>query len=735
MQPSIARGLFVALFALLSTFSAIAQPKQVLHSDRVDRSPALSSMPRALPSAARAPFAVPNKFYRPGDRPRVPDALNFSDPVQQTAQGAAASAPSVGVNIEGATEDDNASVVGYRVVPPDVQGDVGPNHYFQFINSVFQIFNKSGASVLGPAPGNQIWAGFGGRCESDNDGDPVVLYDHLADRWLVTQFAVSTTPYYMCLAVSTTGNPTGTYNRYAFSFGNNFPDYPKFGVWPDAYYMTTRNFAGGGSFAGVQAVAFERAKMLAGQSASGVIFNIPGGTDNDGWLPADLDGPAPPAGTPGIFAGAPETVGSNQIVLYGMSVNWSSPSSSTLTLLGTLPVSPFDISVYSVLQPKGGEQLDVLPWFLMHRMQYRNFGTYQTLLLNHTVDVGNNRAGIRWYELRKTASSWSVHQQGTYAPDDGQSRWMGSIAMNGNGDIGLAYSISSRNLFPSLRFTGQQAGGSGGVMDIPETVIYAGSGVQKANSYNRWGDYSALTVDPSDDNTFWYTGEYYANSAVFDFKTRIASFSLGTSEPPPPPGDPTYIEVASLSTGTQGIGGGDKLGTASVLIADDLGNPISGASVSGQFSGSVSGTSTQTTNGSGVASFTSATSARGKVTVNFCVSNVSYAGPLSFVPNGTDCGTSKGAVSEGPQSMSLAQNYPNPFNPSTIISFSLPVNTKVTLSVFNMLGQRVETLVNGQLEAGEHRVSFDASALTPGVYVYTLQTPDAAVTKRMTLLK
>ncbi|MGA7304190.1 MAG: hypothetical protein WBW88_04920, partial [Rhodothermales bacterium] len=427
-------GIATALLIVFSAFTVNAQPKRVVTADRFDKSIPIRDVHRVAPSPGRAPFAVPNRFYKPGDHGNAPDLSNFNDPAQQTASGTAGPV-SIGVNIEGATEDDNASVVGYRVVPPDVEGDVSPNHYFQFINSVLQIFDKSGSSVLGPVAGNVFWKGFGGRCEADNDGDPVVLYDHLAGRWLVTQFSVTSAPYYMCLAVSATDDPTGSYYRYAFSFGNNFPDYPKFGVWPDAYYMTLRNFPNGGSYAGVQAVAFQRTEMLDGNAADAVVFDVPGGTSNDGWLPADLDGPAPSAGAPGIFGGAPYTVGSNQIVLYAFHVDWATPGNSTFTPLATLPVDPFDLSISTVDQPRGGEKLDALPWFLMYRMQYRNFGTYQTLLLNHTVDAGGNRAGIRWYELRNNGAAWTLHQQGTYAPNDGQSRWVGSIAMNGNGDI------------------------------------------------------------------------------------------------------------------------------------------------------------------------------------------------------------------------------------------------------------------------------------------------------------
>ena len=199
-------------------------------------------------------------------------------------------------------------------------------------------------------------------------------------------------------------------------------------------------------------------------------------------------------------------------------------------------------------------------------MQYRNFGTHGTLVMNHTVDVGSNRAGIRWYELRDTGSGWGVHQEGTYAPADAHSRWMGSIAMNGNGDIALGYSISSSSLFPSIRFTGQTAASSGtGIMDIAETEIVAGGGVQQS-SYNRWGDYTTMSVDPSDNETFWYTGEYYANSGSFDFKTRIAAFTLGDGTPPPPPPDPVSVHIENIVVEQTGSGQ-NKQGAATVTRA------------------------------------------------------------------------------------------------------------------------------------------------------------------------
>jgi len=542
-QGTILLGLLLLGLFFTGT-SARAQARRTVQATRVGTSRALRNMPSKRPQY-RAPYAIPNRPFKLGGGANNADRPGFVDPVVQAQRGSMAA--TVSQNFDGTSDDDNAAILGFRIVPPDTEGDVGPNHYVQWNNLVVEIFDKAGNSILGPFPGNQFFQGLGGDCETTNDGDPVVRYDPLADRWVVSQFAVSN-PHFICMAVSTGPDPTGTYYQYEFPFGSDFPDYFKVGVWSDAYYMTTRNFANGQSFTGVQAVAVERSQMLNGQAAQMVVIDIPGGTANDGWLPADLDGPAPPIGAPGIFAGAPNTTGSNQIVLYAMNVDWANTANSSLTQIATLPTQPFDTSINTVPQKKPGENLDALSGFLMFPMQYRNFGGHQTLMLNHTVDAGGNRAGIRWYELRDTGSGWSIYQQGTYAPNDGLSRWLGSIAMNGNGDIALGYTVSSKNSFPSIRFTGQAVAQSGsGIMDVAETTIVSGGGTQRQSS-NRWGDYSATSVDPSDDLTFWHTNEYYAASGSFDFNTRIASFQIGGGGGTPPAAPSSLTATATSSS-------------------------------------------------------------------------------------------------------------------------------------------------------------------------------------------
>jgi len=751
----------ILMITFLVTDQAWAQTPTTVQALHHDTSLPLRDMIGTANANARvsgqAPYAIPNKFVKS-------NASNQSEglgtPGAQTAMGAN-NVSSVITQFDGTSDDDNAAIVGFGVVPPDTNGDVGPNNYVQWNNLVAEIFDKSGTSLTGPFAGNAFFSGFGGSCETTNSGDPVVLYDHLADRWLVSQFAVATNNL-ECVAISTTGDPLGTYNRYSFAFGSDFPDYPKLGVWEDAYYMTTRNFAGGFSYTGIKAVAMERAQMLSGGPAQMVIFDVPGGTQNDGWLPADLDGPAPPAGTPGLFAGAPNTVGSNLIDLWAFSVDWTTPSNSTFTQVANLPTDPFDILIFSIPQPSPGETLDALSGFLMHRMQFRDFGSYQTLILNHSVNVGSNRAGIRWYELRDSGSGWVIYQQGTYAPGDGEHRWMGSAAMNGNGDIALGFSLSSASTNPSIRYTGQTADQTGtGVMNVTETNIITGAGVQTGSS-GRWGDYSMLAVDPSDDTTFWYTQEYYANTGSFDFKTRIAHFSLDAGPPPPqdvvitctPIGDPIVIgagggtfqyDINIVNNGAastsldvwiniDGNGVARTMGPKNLTVA--AGGNVMRTMTQSIPAGAPAGVYTQTCNegtfpvADTFSSFEwtkSTVAPQGNVaTVNGWSSN--------FSELSTDVATGT-AVETLPDSYVLEQNYPNPFGSATQITYALPEGTHVSLKVYNMLGQEVSTLVDDYREAGRHRVRFNGSHLSAGVYLYVMNAGDFTTTKRLTILK
>lgn len=490
------------------------------------------------------------KFLPPG--PGGPKAS--VDPLLENnanALPALVATPTPLLSFEGTSDDDNAVFAGGRVVPPDTEGDVGPNHYVQMNNLVFEIFDKSGNSILGPLPNDTLWSGFGGICETHNDGDPIVFHDQLADRWVFSQFALGNTGH-QCFAVSQTPDPTGAYYRYDFEISPGLfavNDYPKIGIWPDGYYLSANEF-GLVSFQDVIAVAFERDRMLAGDpGARFVRFSIPpdsGGATYYSLQPSHLEGSTPPpAGAPNVFAMAFDAQawgggGSDGYQLWEFQVDWDDPAASTFTSLGRVATTSFDSNLcgYSPCapQPSPGELLDTLSQFTMFRLMYRNLNGVEILLLDHTVDVGGDRAGIRWAELRKSGG-WTLYQTGTLAPSDNLHRWMGSIAMDGDGNIALAYSRSGTGEYPSVQYTSRTPGDPLGVLSGGEQVCVAGSGVQQ-NSYNRWGDYSAISVDPTDDCTFWLTNEYYGNSGSFDFRTRICAFALpgcgdGTGNTPP----------------------------------------------------------------------------------------------------------------------------------------------------------------------------------------------------------
>jgi len=433
------------------------------------------------------------------------------------------------------------------VLPPDTEGDVGPNHYVQWVNLSFAVWDKSGNLLYGPAAGKTLWSGFGGDCETSNDGDPIVQYDQLADRWLMSQFALPNYPdgpFYQCIAVSQTPDPTGAWYRYAFlASSTKLNDYPKFGVWPDGYYMTANQFNTDGSWGGAGAFVFERDQMLLGNPAQMVYFDLFLVDPNlGGMLPSDMEGATPPAvGSPNVYMEVDDNglgYPADQLELWQFHVDWTTPANSTFTGPTLLSTAAFDSTLCNfnpncIPQKGTSKKLDAIADRLMYRLAFRNLGTHESLVVNHTVDVnGSNHAGIRWYEIRDPWGTPSIYQQGTFSPDSDH-RWMGSIAMDGAGNIALGYSVSGSTTFPSIRYTGRLDGDPLGIMTQGEKELTLGSGSQ-THSSGRWGDYSMMAVDPTDDCTFWYTQEYYSATSSSGWKTRIGSFKFPTC----PPGGP-----------------------------------------------------------------------------------------------------------------------------------------------------------------------------------------------------
>lgn len=439
----------------------------------------------------------------------------------------AISAPAVNFDGIGQGFTGPGGTFGGGVAPPDTTGDVGPNNYVQAVNTAYAVFDKAGSVIFGPAPLNTLWSGFGGGCETNNDGDPQVVYDPIADRWVISQFSVSTTPYLQCVAVSQTADPTGAYYRYAFSYGTtDIVEYTKLGVWPDAYYATFNVFAGGTVFNGAKVCAYDRAKMLTGQAATQQCFNT--SSSYGDLLPADLDGSRlPPAGSPEYLVSLGATA--DTLAYWKFHVDWTTPANSTFTGPASLAVAAFTgacggISGRCIPQAGTAQQLDVLGDRVMQRLAYRNFGDHEALVVNHSVTAGAS-TGVRWYELRAGGGALSIFQQGTYAPDASY-RWMGSAAMDQAGGIALGFSVSSSTLHPQIHYTGRVAGDAAGQMPQGEGTIIDGAGSQTGSSLSRWGDYSSLTVDPVDDCTFWYTNEYLSTNGAYNWRTRIGTFKL-----------------------------------------------------------------------------------------------------------------------------------------------------------------------------------------------------------------
>jgi hypothetical protein len=429
-----------------------------------------------------------------------------------------------------------------NVYPPDTQGDVSLDKYVQVVNFNFAVYSKTGAVLLGPASLSTIWAGIPSPWNGTNSGDPIVLYDQAADRWMISQFSIPNyTQMAMLVAISQTSDPTGSWYRYVYNFGNKLPDYPKFGIWNDGYYLSVNLFSNGPTWVwdGVSACALDRTKMLAGDPSAGIIqFTLPATADPGPLLPSDWDGANPPqTGEPCYFTYFDDWTHptNDYLKIWSFHADWVIPANSTFTWTDTLLVSPFDAEICTAVrgrcipQPGTTIKLESLSDRLMYRMQYRNFGTHRSMVTNSSVDVdGSGHSGIRWYELRKSNAGWGIYQQGTYAPDANH-RWLGSIAMNLMGDIALGYSVSNgTSLYPSIRYTGRHANDPLGTMTIAEQTIMTGSGSQTGTSA-RWGDYSMMSVDPVNDRTFWFTTEYLATTGSLPWRTRIASFQFDNS--------------------------------------------------------------------------------------------------------------------------------------------------------------------------------------------------------------
>lgn len=545
-QPDPAPATGKASFSKPAAFDVTAPLRDVARTSRRSLAPTPPQLPEE-----RGP--------RLSDRGHSPDGAVQAKKPPRTIGGTTA-------NFEGLSNQDNFNVLGGRVNPPDPVGDVGPNHYVEMVNLVFGVYSKTGRLLLGPLAVGDLWAGFPVDECTENSGDPVVLYDQRADRWILTQFTTRGSDYpdepanlfYNCIAVSTTGDPTGSYYRYAFSTGYNFPDYPKYGVWGDSYLITTREFGTiDASIYGIGVYGLERSRMIAGDpNARAVSFllqegKVPLNLIGDGLLPADVDGPkAPPAGSPAPIVGTQDDGAGygatfDAVNVWEFKVTWNAAPTASIGLKTQLPTAGFD-SVFPCQPtardclPQPGitnrdQYLDVLSYRQRPtwRLAYRTFGSYESMVTNQSVEALPGQAGMRWWELRRDKrGNYTIRQEGTFAPNDTVNRWMGSIAQDRKGNFALGYSVvNGTDVYPGIRYTGRLAGDRRGQFTLGEGTIVNGTAAQTSLN-SRWGDYSSMNIDPVDDCTFWYVNEYYTQAGAAQapngngWQTRIASFRL-----------------------------------------------------------------------------------------------------------------------------------------------------------------------------------------------------------------
>lgn len=454
--------------------------------------------------------------------------------------------------------------------PPDTNGDVGPSHYIQSINTAIGIYDKATGSKLAAFTFNAFMSqgNFGNLCDTDNFGDPVVLYDTFEDRWVISDFAfqvdgsgniVNPPGAFQCIAVSQSGNPvTGGWNFYSLQMTDGLHDYPKLGIWPDGIYMSANmfDFAAGGSFRNVRVWALEKDAMYDGDAAQAVAFDAP---DRTGpctvfsLLPSNarVQAGTPPAGRENLFTST--WCYTTLVRVWKFHVDWATPGNSTFS-------GPTDSSTGSAwaagpnaIPVLDGNDLDTLPMRAMMQNQYANIGGVESLWNTHTV-AGSSaaQAAVRWYQVPVTGGTiGAALQASTYNPDANH-RFMPSIAVDRLGNMALGYSVAGPALHPGIRYAGRLAGDPVNAVTQTEQSLIEGSGTQVGNCgggpCERWGDYSTMTLDPNG-CTFWYTNEYYADLSL-NHRTRIGSFRYPgcTDAPPPTPAPPTPTPVPPTAT-------------------------------------------------------------------------------------------------------------------------------------------------------------------------------------------
>jgi len=605
---------------------------------------------RDLPPQAHPPGPRVIPLLRPPGRP---SSGNVADPVVQTSTPTPTAAQTLG-QWEGLGENyPGFSVTG---VPPDPNLAVGPNRIVQWVNNAFVVFDKQGGQVQAPVDDGTFWGSLSTCYQGGGFSDPIVKYDRAADRWVVAEVAIPLIAgffgqYAQCFAVSKTSDPTfvsdangnnTSYYIWAYGFGANVNDYDKIAVWPDGYYVTWNIFQNGTNFIGPEACAWNRTDMLKGASAPAFkCFQL--STSFASLLPSDWDGAtAPPAGSPNFFMDIDPASGALNI--WKFHADFATLSNSTFTgptpILGVAPfTAPCPTTQDCIPQPGTTQMLDALGDRLMYRLAYRNFGGHESIVANHTVLTAAGSTAVRWYEVRSPNSTPTLYQQGTFAPDT-DNRWMASMAMDQTGNIGVGFSVASGVTYPSIRYTGWEVGNPLGTLQT-ETSLVTGAGSQTGS--NRWGDYSAMSIDPSDDCTFWYTQEYQASTQSANWNTRIGSFKFPSCGLTLAPTTTALGSFPNPSTYGASI-------TFTATVSSGTGTPTGSVT----FKDAATNLGSSPLNSSGVATFSTSTLAGGPHSITAV-----YGGDTKF---------------SGSTSSVLAQTV-SPTGTTTALTSSLPTST------------------------------------------------------------
>jgi hypothetical protein len=716
-------ALIGALGSLL--FAAAVASAQTAQSNRTVSypsgfavSPPLSRMPVAPAlSQISQPASTGQTIIPMRPRPMVGPPRNALAPsLQDQAVQTAAGAPLELEDEEHKPRFPGVGANGYA--PPDPNLAVGPNHIVQMVNTEVGVYNKNGVIFSGfPKTIGSFFSALGGGCTGEF-GDPIVQYDKAADRWLISQLGGFSAPYSECIAVSQTNDPTGAYYLYSYSFGSNLNDYPKIAVWPtatnSAYLATYNLFANGGPFVGAALCAYDRAAMLSGAaSPASVCYTI---ANDGGYLPSDLDGSTlPPAGSPGYFLTF-ETLSS--LRYYQLAANFSNPGSSTLSAPTDITVASFSEACGGgtcIPQPGTSQQLDSLGDRPMYRMAYRNFGDHDALVVNHSVTAGSS-VGVRWYELRGPLNgAFALYQQGTFAPDSTY-RWMASAAMDAVGDIAIGYSASSSSVFPSIRYTGRTPSDALGTMRA-ETSMLAGSGSQ-TGGLSRWGDYTAMRIDPSDDCTFWYTNQYQPSNGSFNWATFIGSFKFSNC------GTTPDFSVSASPPSQTVVQGGSTSYTATVAASGGFNGTVS-LSASGLPTGATATFNPTSISGGAGSSTLSVTTSAGTPTGSYTLTitgtsaSLTHSTPVTLVVNAAS--SPNFSISVSPSSQTVVQGSSTSYSATVTASGGFTGTVSLSASGLPTGASAAFSPTSISGGAGSSTLSVTTSASTPaGSYTLTV---------------